>query len=288
MYLTEADVAALLTPELAYDAVEESFRRLARGAVDNPPRVRADVPGGVFAVMPVVDRELGLAGLKSYAWLANGTPFLIALFSLEHARVEAVLEAEWLGRVRTAAASAVAARHLARPGARTLGVFGCGRQAASHVVALRAALPGLERVVVAGRDAGRTAAFCAEHRCEAGDPSGCDVVVTATTSKEPVLCGVALAPGATVLAVGANDLAQRELDDAVLARAAFVCTDSVEQARAEAGDVAGVAELHELQDVVTGALPGRRSSDEIVVFKSNGLAAWDLAVASAVAARART
>jgi ornithine cyclodeaminase/alanine dehydrogenase-like protein (mu-crystallin family) len=288
VYLTEADVAALLTPELAYDAVEASFRRLTRGAVDNPPRVRADVPGGVFAVMPCVDRELGYAGLKAYTWLPTGTPFLIALFSLEHARIEAVLEAEWLGRVRTAAASAVAARHLARKDARTLGVYGCGRQAASHVVALRAALPGLDRVVVAGRSAERVAAFCAEHGCEPGDPSGCDVVVTATTSKEPVLHGAALAPGATVLAVGANDLDRRELDDQVLARAAFVCTDSVEQARAEAGDVAGVAELHELQDVVSGALPGRRADDEIVVFKSNGLAAWDVAVAAAVAARARS
>jgi ornithine cyclodeaminase/alanine dehydrogenase-like protein (mu-crystallin family) len=102
-----------------------------------------------------------------------------------------------------------------------------------------------------------------------------------------VLHGAALRQGATVIGVGANDLALRELDDVVLARAAFVCCDSVEQSRLEAGDLVGVAELHELQDVVAGALPGRRSDDEIVVFKSNGLAAWDLAVAAAVAARAR-
>lgn len=287
MYLDEDTVARLLTPELAFGAVEESFRRLARGAIENPTRVRAEVPGGVFAVMPCVDRELGLAGLKSYVWLPNGTPFLIALFSLEHARIEAVVEAEYLGRVRTAAASAVAARHLARAGASTLGIYGCGRQAAAHVAALRAALPGLERVVVTGRSPERVAAFCAEHGCEPGDPSGCDVVVTATTSREPVLHGASLEPGATVIGVGANDLSLRELDDEVLARAAFVCCDSVEQSRLEAGDLSGVAELHELQDVVTGALPGRRSGDEIVVFKSNGLAAWDLAVAAAVAARAR-
>jgi ornithine cyclodeaminase/alanine dehydrogenase-like protein (mu-crystallin family) len=288
VYLTESDVAGLLTPQLAYDAVEESFRRLARGAVDNPPRVRAEVPGGVFAVMPCIDRELGYAGLKSYAWLPNGTPFLVALFSLEDARVEAVLEAEYLGRVRTAAASAVAARHLARPDARTLGVFGCGRQAAAHVTALREALPGLERVVVRCRDAERLAAFCAEHGCEPGDPAGCDVVVTATTSKEPVLRGAALRPGATVIGVGANDLSLRELDDDVLGRAAFVCCDSVAQSRLEAGDLVGVEPLHELQDVVAGTVQGRGGGDEIVVFKSNGLAAWDLAVAAAVAATARS
>jgi ornithine cyclodeaminase/alanine dehydrogenase-like protein (mu-crystallin family) len=286
VYLTEADVARLLTPADAYTAVEESFRRLARGAVDNPARVRAAIPGGDFAVMPCVDRELGYAGLKAYAWLPNGTPFLIALFSLEHARIEAVLEAELLGRIRTAAASAVAAKHLMRAGAKTLGVFGAGRQAASHVVALRAGLP-IERVVVASRDTERLAAFCAEHDAEPGDPSGCDVIVTATTAKEPVLHGAALAPGATVIAVGANDLALRELDDEVLDRAAFVCTDSREQARLEAGDLAG-RDAHELQDVVAGTLRGREHAGDIVVFKSNGLAAWDLAVAAAVAARARS
>jgi len=84
-----------------------------------------------------------------------------------------------------------------------------------------------------------------------------------------------------VLAIGANDPASRELDDVVLERAAFVCTDSRDQALAEAGDLIGTAlELHELQDVVAGRIDGRESDDDIVVFKSNGLAAWDLAVAA--------
>jgi ornithine cyclodeaminase/alanine dehydrogenase-like protein (mu-crystallin family) len=284
LYLTEADVAQLLTPELAYAAVEASFHRLARGAVDNPPRTHAALPGGDFAVMPCVDHELGLAGLKAYAWLPAGTPFLVALFSIAEARIEAVVEADLLGQLRTAAASAVAARHLARPDARTLGVFGCGRQAASHVAALRAALP-IERVVVTCPTRERLARFCADHECEPGDPSECDIVVTATTSKEPVLHSTGR--GATVLAVGANDLARRELAPRVLQQAALVCTDSREQARREAGDLAGI-EAHELQDVVVGAIAGRRSADDLVVFKSNGLAAWDIAAAAAVVARARS
>jgi ornithine cyclodeaminase/alanine dehydrogenase-like protein (mu-crystallin family) len=90
-----------------------------------------------------------------------------------------------------------------------------------------------------------------------------------------------------VIAVGANDLALRELDDAVLSRASFVCTDSREQARLESGDLAGV-DVHQLHDVVTGAVAGRTSDDDVVVFKSNGLAAWDLAAAAAVVARARS
>jgi ornithine cyclodeaminase/alanine dehydrogenase len=290
LYVTEAEVASLLTPAEARAAVHASFERLARGVVDNPPRVRAELPGGVFAVMPCVDRELGYAGLKTYAWLPGGTPFLVVLFSIERAELTAVVEADTLGQRRTAAASAVAAQVLAREGAATLGLFGCGRQAASHVVALREALPSLERVVVSGRDVERVAAFCERHGCEPAEDDheagGCDVVVTATTAKDPVLCGEWLRPGALVLAIGANDPSSRELDDVVLGRAMFVCTDSREQAKAEAGDLIDAAlewtQVHELQDVVTGARSGRASDDDIVVFKSNGLAAWDLAVAARV------
>ena len=287
LYVTEAQVAALLAPADARMAVRASFERLARGVVDNPARMRAELPGGVFAVMPCVDRELGYAGLKTYAWLPGGTPFLVVLFSIERAELAAVVEANELGQRRTAAASAVAAQLLARTGAATLGVFGCGRQAASHVVALREALPALERVVVFAPNAERVAAFCREHGCDAawdGRAVGeCDVVITATTSRGPVLRGVWLRDGALVLAIGANDPNSRELDDVVLERAAFVCTDSREQALVEAGDLIGAAvEIHELQDVVTGALAGRANDDDIVVFKSNGLAAWDLAVAARV------
>jgi alanine dehydrogenase len=281
-YVTEAQVSELLTPAEAFAAVEDSFRRLARGAVDNPPRVRAELPDGVFAVMPCVDRELGYAGLKTYAWLPGGTPFLVVLFSIAEATLTAVVEAELLGRLRTAAASAVAATHLARPGARTLGVFGTGRQATAHVDALRAALPSLAVVRLAGRHAG-----LADRRAAAA----CDVVVTATTAREPVLHGEWLSEGAFVCAVGANDPASRELDDGVFERASFVCCDSREQSRLESGDLIAApidwASVHELQDVVAGALPGRTDDATIAVFKSNGLAAWDLAAAARVVELAR-
>jgi alanine dehydrogenase len=276
VHVTEAQVAELLTPTEALAAVEQSFGRLARGAVDNPPRVRADLPGGVLAVMPCVDRELGYAGSKLYVWLPAGTSFLVVLFSLETAELVAVLEADTLGQRRTAATSAVAALRLARAGARTLGVFGAGRQAAAHVAALRDALPSIEQVHVAGRGAS-----LAERRAA----GGCDIVVTATTSKEPVLRGEWLSEGAFVCGVGANDPGSRELDDAVLERASFLCCDSRQQSQLEAGDLIGRVDwetVRELQDVVSGASPGRTDDREIALFKSNGLAAWDLAAAARV------
>ena len=299
LYLREADVAALLTTADALAAVEASFLRLARGAVDNRPRERLPLDDGVFAVMTCADRELGFAGLKSYAWLPGGTPFAVLLFSLADARLDAVIEADKLGQMRTGAASGVAARHLARGGAASLGVVGCGWQAASQIAAIREALPSIERVVVYCRNEARLEEFCREHDCEPAEShreaADHDVVVTITTSKDPVLRGEWLRSGALVCAVGANDPRRRELDNAVLERAAFVCCDSREDSMKESGDLIepvtqGILdwlEVHELQEVVAGEVQGRSSEDDVVVFKSNGIAAWDLAVGARVVELAR-
>jgi ornithine cyclodeaminase/alanine dehydrogenase-like protein (mu-crystallin family) len=299
LYLREADVAELLTTTDAIAAVEESFRRLARGVVDNRPRERLPLEDGVFAVMSCVDHELGYAGLKSYAWLPGGTPFSVLLFSVAAARLEAVIEADKLGQLRTGAASGVAARYLARPNARSLGVIGCGWQAASQIASIRDTVPSIEQVVVYCRSKGRLDAFCREHDCEPAEShreaADHEIVVTVTTSKDPVVRGEWLQPGALVCAVGANDQRRRELDNAVLERAAFVCCDSRDDSRQESGDLIepveqGILdwlEVHELHEVVAGEVQGRASDDDVVVFKSNGIAAWDLAVGARVVELAR-
>ncbi len=300
LYLSEADVEALLGPDEALEAIEACFRRLAAGAVENRPRYRLRLEGGRLAVMSAADLELGYAGVKSYAAFGYGDArFVVLLFETRRAELAAVLEANRLGQLRTGAASGVAARHLARPGARSLGVIGCGWQADSQVACIRAAVPTIERVVAYCRTEERLRAFCervgaepaASHR-EAGDQ---DVVVTVTTSRDPVLRGEWLRPGALVCAVGANDPRSRELDNVVLERASFVCCDSKEQARIESGDLiepveAGVLdwlEVHELHEVVAGETAGRHDESDIVVFKSNGIAAWDVAIGAAALARAR-
>jgi ornithine cyclodeaminase/alanine dehydrogenase-like protein (mu-crystallin family) len=298
IHLTEDDVARLVTPAEAVPVIEECFRRMAAGEVDNRPRQRLPIPGGHFAVMAAADTGLGYAGVKAYTLVDGKLAFAVLLFALADGRLVATIEADRLGQVRTGAASAVAAKHLARPGAASLGVIGCGWQARSQVAAIRAALPGLERVVAWCRTPERLAAFCAETGAEpAGsgqDAAACDVVVTVTNARDPVLRGDWLRPGALVCAVGANDPRRRELDNAVLQRASFVCCDSREQSQLESGDliepVAGGVldwlEVYELHEVVVGAVRGRARDDDIVVFKSNGLAAWDLALAAHVVARA--
>jgi alanine dehydrogenase len=299
LYLTEAEVAELLSPADALEVVEGSFRRLAAGAVENVPRQRTRFEGGFLAVMWAVDRELGLAGLKTYAAGHEGASFVVLLFEIETTEPVAVIEADKLGQLRTGAASGVAARHLARSGATSLGVIGCGWQARSQVACIREAVPSLETVVAYCRNDERLTAFCKEVGAKAGeshrDAASQDVVVTVTTSRDPVLRGEWLRPGALVCAVGANDPRRRELDNVVLERAAFVCCDSLEDAKRESGDLiepveAGVLdwlEVHELQEVVAGELPGRQADDDIVVFKSNGIAAWDVAIGALAVERAR-
>ncbi|MGH3008020.1 MAG: ornithine cyclodeaminase family protein [Gaiellaceae bacterium] len=299
LYLTEQDVAELLSPADAVEAIEACFRRLAAGAVENRPRYRLGLEEGALAVMSAADLELGYAGAKVYAGFREGARFVVLLFRTDSPELVAVIEADKLGQLRTGAASGVAAKHLAKSGARSLGLIGCGWQAESQLASIRAALPELEQVVVYCRNEKRLRAFCKKHKAEPGeshrDAGQCDVVVTVTTSKDPVLRGEWLQPGALVCAVGANDGRRRELDNVVLERAAFVCCDSLENAKLESADLSepvesGVLdwlEVHELQEVVAGEVAGRQSDEDIVVFKSNGLAAWDIAAAAAVVERAR-
>jgi alanine dehydrogenase len=209
-----------------------------------------------------------------------------------------VIEADWLGRLRTGAASAVAAKQLAREDATTLGVIGCGGQAESQVMCIRAALPRIEHVVAYCRTERNLKEFCKKVDAEPAethrDAAAQDIVVTITTSRDPVLRGEWLKPGALVCAAGANNGRSRELDNVVLERASLVCCDWLEQARVESADLiepveSGVLdwlEVHELHEVVAGELPGRQSPEDIIVFKSNGIAAWDIAVAVAVVQRA--
>ena len=288
--LTEADVDRLLTPADAIAAVEDSFLRLHAGTIENVPRYRVRARGRI---------PRGHVGGRQRAWARLREDVLgrrrrrpLRRRAVRTGELRALIEADRLGQLRTGSASAVAAKHLARPGARTLGVIGCGLQARTQVACIREALPGIEETVAYCRTPERLAAFCEEVGAEPAEShreaAAADVVVTITTSRDPVLRGEWLQPGALVCAAGANHPRARELDNAVLERAAFVCCDSLDDAKIESGDLIepvgqGVLdwlEVHELQEVVAGELSGRQADDDIVLFKSNGLAAWDLAVAA--------
>ena len=299
LYLAEEDIDGLLTSQDALDAVEGSFRRIAEGVVENVPRRRLRLEGGMLAVMSAADLGLGVAGVKTYAAGRGGASFVLVLFDVGTDEMVAVIEADRLGQYRTGAASGVAAKYLARAAARSVGLIGAGLQAEMQLRAVRAALPTVEEVVVYSRTPETREAFAKAHGAEAAEgaqeAAAQDVVVTITNSRDPVLRGDWLRAGTLVCAAGANRPQARELDNAVLQRAAFVCCDSVDDARIESGDLIepvqqGVLdwlEVHELSEVVSGQVQGRQSDDDIVVFKSNGIAAWDLAIGALAVERAR-
>jgi ornithine cyclodeaminase/alanine dehydrogenase-like protein (mu-crystallin family) len=298
VYLTEQDVERLLGPADGVEAVEASFRRLAAGTARNRPRYRIPFAGGTLQVMAAVDEEAGLAGSKTYAVAGGEMDVIVSLFSIASGKLAGVIEANKLGQLRTGGASAVAARHLARPGASSLGVIGCGRQAESQVACIRETIPSIERVVAYCRTEHSLRTFCERVHAVAGDSNQAaaeqDIVVTVTSSRDPVLRGEWLREGALVCAVGANHPSRRELDNVALERAAFVCCDSLEQTQLESADLIEPVEtgtldwleVHELQQVVSGQLPGRQAEADIVVFKSNGLAAWDVALGAVALGRA--
>jgi len=297
LWLSEDDVAALATPGDAVPVIEDCFRRMAAGEIELMPRKRFPVDGGYFAVMAAADRGLGVAGLKSYTLVNGHLEFVVCLFDLSSGALTATIAADRLGQMRTGAATGVAAKYLAREGASSVGLIGAGWQAQSQLAAIRAAVPGVSRVLVSSRTAEKAAAFATANDAVVASPEeagGCDIVVTVTTSKRPVLEGAWLSPGALVCAVGANDPRARELDDAVIERAAFICCDSIEDAELESGDlITPVAEgrlewsaVHELHEVVAGRAQARTSPGDIVLFKSNGIAPWDLALGHEVVQRA--
>ena len=299
-YFTEDDVLKLLTMEDAIAGVELSFRLLAEGKAVNRPRARVRAERLLLHVMPAGSAALGYVGLKAYTTAPSGARFRFLLFDATTGELSAWIEADRLGQIRTGAASGVATRLMARQDATRVGIFGSGWQARSQLEAIVRVRP-IESIVVYSPRAESRERFAgemseslgvavrptAEPESAAGDV---DIVVTATSAKEPVLRGEWLRPGQHVNAIGSNHLRRIEIDEAAVLRADLVVTDSLEQARIECGDLAAVIEagkrswddVHELSEVVVGARPGRGSDDEITLFESQGLAIQDVVSAKHV------
>jgi ornithine cyclodeaminase/alanine dehydrogenase-like protein (mu-crystallin family) len=232
-------------------------------------------------------------GLKAYAAGRAGATFVVLLFDTEANALLAVLEADWLGRVRTGAASAVATRYLAREDARTLGVIGAGRQAETQIEAI-AAVRSLDLVKVYSRTPEHREAFAARVARQLALPvepaasaeaavRESDIVVTITTSSQPVVDGAWLEPGCHVNAAGSNRAHNREVDGATVERADLIAVDSLEQAKNESGDLIaaveeGVFEWSEAVELsqVVAAGPQRVLMDSITLFESQGVAIEDV------------
>lgn len=306
LFLREIDVQRLLDMPVAIETVEAALRRHAAGHATNRPRQRVPAPTSHLHVMAAGDRFLGVLGAKIYASSSSGARFLVLLYEEADGQLLALIEADRLGQMRTGAASGVATKYLARQGAASVGILGTGWQAESQLVAVCAVRPIRAIKAYSRHEAGRRR--FAERMREAlgvavtpvGTPEeavrGQEIVITATSARDPVCRGAWLEPGAHVNAIGANFLSKRELDSEAIARAAVVAVDSAEQCRLEAGDLLPAVErgvltwesLVELGRIVDGQVPGRRTEQEITLFKSLGIALEDVATALRVYELARS
>ena len=292
LFLTESEVRELLPMAKAIELMDGLFHRLAAGESQNHPRRRLMLStGSVLHYMAGADGAY--FGTKVYSSNPrHGAYFFFLLYRAADAKPLAIFEANYLGQIRTGAASGYATRLLAREDAAILGVIGSGFQAETQIAAIRAVRP-IRQVKVWSRSEEKRRTFARECEAVATHSAeeavrGADIVVTATSSREPVLADAWIAPGVHVNAMGSNQSQRRELPGELILRADLIAVDSLEQARMESGDLLLALDTNhwgpnimELKDV-----NARPSATAITIFKSNGIAAEDVASAGYIYERA--
>ncbi|HOK46785.1 MAG TPA: ornithine cyclodeaminase family protein [Bryobacteraceae bacterium] len=293
LFFTEADVRRLLPMPVAIAQMRRVFRDLASGSAQNQPRRRLVLPTG--SVLHSMAGAFGrYFGIKVYSTnLRYGAHFLFLLYSAEDAAPLALFEANYLGQIRTGAATGYATDLLARADADTLAVIGSGFQARTQVEAVLSVRP-VRDVRVWSRKQENRERFAEECARELGAPvrpaasaeeavRGAGIVVTATNSRNPVFEDHWIDPGTHINAIGSNQANRRETPPELVRRADLIAVDSIEQAQMEAGDLllaldqADWQRVKELKD-----LSGRPSTRSITLFKSVGLGVEDVAAAAYV------
>ena len=307
LFLNEAEVAGLLPMGECIDALERAFANAGAGQTDNKARSRIRMPGGFFHFMAAADGGAGVFGYKAYPSFGgpSGAKMMVMLYDYQSGELLACMEGSRLGQIRTGAASGLATRYMARPDAATVAIIGSGFQARTQLEAVCAVRPIKEARVFSRRPERREdfAQRSGERLGVAVHPAasaeecvaGADIVVTITSSREPVLQGEWLADGAHVNAAGGNHWQRREVDEATVLRSNPVVVDDLEQAKIECGDLLWPeargsfrwSEAHELRAVVSGQVAGRPTAEGVTLFESMGVALEDIAAAELVYRKAR-
>lgn len=305
LFLSEDDVCQVATMPLALEAVELSLREHALGGAVNIPRERTRIQKGALHLLQGAVDCLDVIGFKAYTSTREGNRFLIHLYNANSGRLEAIVEANFMGMLRTGAASGIATRYLSRPEASVAGMFGAGWQARGQLAALCQVRP-IQQAKVFARDRQRLEEFCREQSRQldievipAANAEevvrGSDIVTTVTTSATPLFDSAWLDPGCHINAVGSNALIRTEIDEKTIRRCDPVVVDARDVAARECGDLLPLLEkgrirwtqIPELGEIIVGRLPGRTSPTQITLFESHGMAIQDLALATHVLQRAK-
>ena len=298
-YLTESDVKQLLTMPMAVKLVEEALRARAEGRATDTPRVRNRNPEGTLHILQASARDLNRIGFKAYYSVPSSTGYHVHLYDMKRGTHLAMVEASYLGMVRTGAASGVATRYLA-PNASVVAMLGAGKQAVGQLEAVCEVCK-IREVRVWSRKAETSTKFidALSKKLDvdmrpvndaARAVEGAHVVNVITKASEPVLRGDWLEPGQHINAAGSNALIRREIDLAAVKRASYIVVDSRGTARNECGDLLPAVEsglidwdsLTELGDIIAGRAPKRTSPHQITLYESHGMGIQDLYVADAL------
>jgi alanine dehydrogenase len=300
LVLREDDVRQLLTMPDTVTVLEQAFMALAEKTVANLPRSRIVMSHGVLNILASAAPALGVLGYKTYTAFRGGVRFVVMLYSSQDGQLLSIIEADWLGRMRTGGTSGLAAKYLARQDAAIVGLIGAGKQAATQLMGVRA-VRHIAAVYVYSRTPHNCKVFCDEMSRllnvdvrPVSNPRQAvelaDILITATTSSDPLLFGEWLKPGCHINAIGSNWSTKRELDLSTLQRSSLIVTDTLEQAHVEAGDFIIPADeglfdwgrVYELADVIANQGPQRDSAEDITLFKSLGMGLEDIVTAAHV------
>jgi ornithine cyclodeaminase/alanine dehydrogenase-like protein (mu-crystallin family) len=296
-YLNENDVRQLLTMPMAVKLVEEALKARAEGRANDVPRVRTRNPEGTLHVLQASARDLNRIGFKAYYSVPSGTGYHVNLYDMAKGPLVAMVEASYLGMVRTGAASGVATRYLAKDDASVVAMLGAGKQAVGQIEAV-CEVRKVREVRVWSRKPETSAKFIdtlakrlnVEMRPVkdgAKAVEGADIINVITKASEPVLRGDWLEPGQHINAAGSNSLIRREIDLAAVKRSNYITVDSRGTARNECGDLLPAVEnglvdwdtLTEIGEVIAGRAPRRTSPHQITLYESHGMGIQDLYVA---------
>ena len=297
LFLKDEDVAQCVTMDAMLEAIESMQRQYGDGQAHNMTRRKIIADSGMLSVMGGGLFHQGLLGVKTYTVVKGAYSFQVSLYDANTGELLLYTQANRLGQLRTGATTGVAVKHLANPGDATVGIIGTGGQAPTQLEAL-SKVRGIKKIKAYSRTQERREEFA----CRMTDTMGvevsavasnedavrdCDIVLCIAATMDPVVEGAWLKDGSTLIGAGPTTWRAREVDEAVITRAGKLIVDSTEQAAIEAGDLCSAVDkgiiqwskVHELRHVVSGAVTGRDSKDQLVYAKIMGTGVADVAAA---------
>jgi ornithine cyclodeaminase/alanine dehydrogenase-like protein (mu-crystallin family) len=300
LFLGEKEVEQLLTIDDAVRVLEETFREQGLGRVINHPRLRVRTPKSMLHYLAGAVPHMKVMGYKAYTSYKGGIKFRVFLHDIETGELLSIMDGNYMGMIRTGATTAIATKHMARQDAAEVGIFGTGWQARGQLMGVTAVRE-VRKIKAYSRDAEKRKAFCGEMERLLGIEvvpvekpeevvSGVGIIITSTTSFDPVFKGEWLESGVHINAIGGNFLFKREIDETAVRRSSIIVVESKEQSKIEAGEFLPLIEkgrlqweeIHELGEVVAKKVKGRTGDNDITLFKSLGIAIEDIAISAHV------